>query len=90
MVEMQQLHDRKVSEPKAAHMLTREEKKKALEYLIFLKKKRCGRIKARGCADGRKQRIYKSKEETSSPTVAVESLFLSCSIDTKERRDVTD
>jgi hypothetical protein len=86
--EMKQLHDRSVVDPKAANMLTPEEKKNALEYLMFLKKKRCGRIKGRGCADGRKQRICKSKEETSSPTVAVESLFLSCIIDVKEKRDV--
>ena len=65
--EMQQLHDRDVIEPKSSNMLTNEEKKKALHYLMFLKKKRCGRIKGRGCADGRKQRIYKTKEETSAP-----------------------
>jgi hypothetical protein len=53
-----------VIEPKSANMLTNEEKKKALHYLMFLKKKRCGPIKGRGCADGRKQRIYKTKEET--------------------------
>lgn len=88
ITEMKQLHERKVIEPKAAHMLTKEEKRRALHYLMFLKQKRCGRIKGRGCADGRKQRIYKSKEETSSPTVAVESLFISCVIDAKEGRDV--
>jgi len=55
---------------------------------MFLKKKRCGRIKGRGCADGRKQRVYKTKEETSAPTVEVESLFLSCVIDAEEGRDV--
>lgn len=38
--------------------------------------------------DGRKQRIYKTKEETSAPTVAIESLTLSCSIDAKEQRSV--
>ena len=86
--EMQQLHDRDVIEPKSANMLTNEEKKKALHYLMFLKKKRCGRIKGRGCADGRKQRIYKTKEETSAPTVAIESLFLSSVIDAKEERSV--
>ena len=52
--EMKQLHDREVIEPKAAHMMTPTEKRKALEYLMFLKK-RGGIIKARGCADGRKQ-----------------------------------
>jgi hypothetical protein len=55
---------------------------------MFLKKKRCGTIKARGCADGRKQREYTSNEETSSPTVAIEALMLSCIIDAKEGRDV--
>lgn len=78
----------KVVEPKKSHMLTREEKSKALNYLMFLKRKRCGRIKGRGCADGRKLRLYRTKEETSAPTVAIESLFLSCTIDARERRTV--
>ncbi len=55
---------------------------------MLLKQKRCGKIKARGCADGRKQRVYKSKDETSAPTVHTESLFLSCIIDAKEGRQV--
>ncbi len=82
--EIEQLDERKVIEPKRANMLTRQEKKDALEYLMFLRKKRCGKIKGRGCADGRKQRIYKTKEETSAPTVAVESLFSSSVIDAEE------
>ncbi len=86
--EMKQLHDMGVAEPKKANMLTREEKSKSLNYLMFLKQKRSGRIKGRGCADGRKQRLCKTKEETSAPTVATESLFLSCAIDAKERRTV--
>jgi hypothetical protein len=53
---------------------------------MFLKQKQCGRIKGRGCADGQKQQVYKTKEETSAPTVSVESLFLSCIIDAKEGR----
>jgi hypothetical protein len=83
--EMQQLHNESVIEPKKANMLTREEKHKALQYLMFLKKKRCGRIKGRECADGRKQRFYKTKEETSAPTVVVEAMMLSSIIDAKER-----
>ena len=55
---------------------------------MFLKKKRCGRIKGRGCADGRKQRSYINKEDASAPTVAIEALMLSCAIDAKEERDV--
>jgi hypothetical protein len=49
--EMQQLHDMDCIEPKQAQMLTREEKQAALNYRMFLKKKRCGRIKGRGYVD---------------------------------------
>jgi hypothetical protein len=87
--EMKQLHDRGKIQPKLANMLTREEKHKlSLQYLMFLKQKRCGHIKGQGCADGCKQWIYKMKEETSALTVSIESLFLSCMIDTKEGRKV--
>ena len=55
---------------------------------MFLKEKRCGRIKARGCADGRKQRLWKTKEETSSPTVRTHSLFLTAVIAALEGRKV--
>ena len=85
--ELQQLHDRKVLEPKGDE-LTRKQKSDALRYLMFLKQKRCGRIKGRGCADGRKQREYISKDEISAPTVAIESVMISCTIDALERRDV--
>jgi len=71
--ELKQVHDMDVFNPKDPRKMTREEKKQALEYLMFLKQKKSGRVKARGCADGRKQRRYMDKEETSSPTVATES-----------------
>jgi hypothetical protein len=45
-------------------------------------------IKGRGCADGRKQQEYLTKEETSSLTVAIESVMISCTIDAHEGRDV--
>lgn len=86
--EMKQLDTQDVMEPVKHDMLTAEEKKKALEHLMFLKKKHCGKIEGRGCADGRKQRTHKGKDETSSPTTTTESPFLSCVIDAKERRDV--
>ena len=68
--------------------LTRTQKHAALQYLMFLKQKRCGKVKGRGCADGRKQRVYKTKEDTSSPTISVEALFLTCLIDAMEDRSV--
>jgi hypothetical protein len=44
-----------------------------------------GRIEGCGCADNRKQRIYKSKEEMGAPTTKVnEPCKLSCIIDTNE------
>jgi hypothetical protein len=87
--ELSQLHDRSVLEPKDATLLSRQEKKAALEYLMFLKKKRCRRIKGQGCANGRKQQAYTSKEDASLPTVSIEALMLSCVINAKEKRDVT-
>jgi hypothetical protein len=61
---------------------------KALNYLMFLKRKRCGKIKARGCADGRPQREYISKDESSSPTVSIYALMTSCLMDAIEGRKV--
>jgi hypothetical protein len=71
-----------------ADELTRDEKRAALHYLIFLKKKRNGRIQGRGCTDGRKQRLHTNKEDASLPTVAIEAVLLSCVMDAHERRDV--
>jgi hypothetical protein len=60
----------------------------SLNYLIFLKRERCGKIKARGCADGRPQREYISKDESSSPTVSIYALMISCLMDAIESRKV--
>jgi len=38
---------------------------------MFLKEKRTGEVKGRGCADGRPQRDYMTQEEISAPTVSV-------------------
>jgi hypothetical protein len=86
--EMLQLHERKVMQLKPATELTREQKKEALAYLMFLKRKRCRKVKERGCADGWKQRAYTSREDAASPTVATESVFLTAVIDAMENRDV--
>jgi hypothetical protein len=74
--------------PKHVTDLTPEQKREALAYLMFLKRKRCGKIKGRGCADGRKQRAYTAREDAASPTVATESVFLTAVIDALEGRDV--
>ena len=81
MKELQQLINCRVMRPRDARTLSQGEEKSALKYLMFLKEKRCRTVKGWGWADGRKQRLYKSNEETSSPTVRLESLFLSCMIE---------
>jgi hypothetical protein len=55
---------------------------------MYLKRKRCGKYKARGCADGRKQRAWTNKEDASSPTISTEAVFLTSIIDALENRDV--
>ena len=88
MDELRQLVYRNVMRGVNRSDMSREEIKCALQYLMFLKEKHSGKIKGRGCADGRKQRLYKGKDETSSPTVFIESLFLSSMIDGHEHRKV--
>ena len=88
IMEMQPLHEGDVIVPKHVSMLTQEEKQQSLQYLMFLKQKRCGHIKGHGCTDGQKQHVYKTKEETSVLTVSIESLFLLCVIDVKEGKKV--
>jgi len=66
--------------------MSNEERKKASRHLMFLKNKRDGTIKARGCMDSRPQRICTNKEDTSSPTLSIEAMVLSCAMDAKENR----
>lgn len=55
---------------------------------MVLKEERNASIKARFCVDGRKQRGDWTKQETTSPTVSTESVFLTAMIDAHGRRDV--
>jgi len=86
--EMQQLHDRMVMKVTDAKEMTSEQRRDALAYLMFLKRKRCGKIKGRGCADGRKQRAWTDKADSSSPTIATAAMFLTVIVDAMEGRDV--
>ena len=52
-----------------------------------MKQKRTGEIKGRTVAGGNKQRGYIDKEESSSPTVATESVILTSIIDAEEERE---
>ena len=68
--------------------MTPEERRKAMESLIFLTEKRDGTIKARQCANGSVQRKWMGKEESTSPTALLESILLTAVIDAMEKRDV--
>ncbi len=73
--ELTQMHDMNVFCPIEVESLTYDEKKKALSSLMFLKEKRDSLIKARMCADGRKQKDGTwAKQDTTSPTVVMESV----------------
>jgi hypothetical protein len=86
--EMKQLHMRDTFKPMHWHELTSDQQKQVLESHLFLKEKRDGKIKGRTVAGGNKQRDYISKEDASSPTVATESVLLTCIVDAEEERDV--
>ena len=86
--EIKQLHDRVAFKPIDVKELSEQEKKRAMESLIFLVEKKDGRIKGRACANGSTQREYINKEDAASPTVATESILLTATIDAKENRDV--
>ena len=68
--------------------MTKCQKKAALQYLMFLKQRRCRKIKGRGCKDGKNYCEYLTKDDTSVPTVATEALFLRFLINTMEHREV--
>ena len=86
--EMHQLHDRGVMMPVHKKSLTSEQRKEALAYLMFLKQKRCRKVKGHGCSDGHKQRAYIAKEESTAPMVSTEAVFLTTVIDALESQEV--
>ena len=86
--EMKQLHFRETFKPVHWKDLDQDQRKQVLESHVFLKQKHDGSIKARKVAGGNKQRDYISKEDVSSPTVATESVLLTCIVDAEEGRDV--
>ena len=49
--------------------------------LMFIKEKRDGTIKARGCADWRKKREKYNNADATSPTVYTEAVLISAVID---------
>ena len=86
--ELTQMHNMTVFRPIFKEALSKEERAKALASLMFLKEKRDKTVKARMCADGRKQRGDWTKQESTLPTVSTESVFITAVVDAHEERDV--
>ena len=81
--------DKPVVEPMHEHELTNEEKKAAMNAVSLIKEKRCGKLKARICADGSKQKRYLDPDESiASPTSSNEGTIASFMIDAYERRTI--
>jgi hypothetical protein len=87
--ELLHLHMKDTFAPMNGAELTDEQKKAALQSMMFLKEKRDGSIKGRACADGRKQREGSTKSDAPPPTVPLEAVLLTATIDAFEGRDVT-
>jgi hypothetical protein len=86
--ELTSLHVMDTWTPMEAERLSREQRMRALSSLLFLKEKRTGDVKGRACINGAPQRAYISKEEAASPTVSVESTFITATIAAAEKRKV--
>ena len=86
--EIDQLIKRNCFVPISVKSLTREERAKCVDALMFLCEKRDGTAKARLVYNGAKSREWHSKQDSTSPTVQLESIMLTALIDAHEGRDV--
>jgi hypothetical protein len=86
--ELMQLHLKDTFIPKDEGELTEAQKKGALESLKLLKEKKDGSLKGRTCADGCKQSEGATKGDATSPTIFLEAVLNTSTIDDFEGRDV--
>ena len=70
------------------YKLTKEERSKAMENLIFLTEKKDGRITAKMCANESIQRAYVPKDDAASPTTTTERVLITSTIEHKQIKDV--
>jgi hypothetical protein len=74
--------------PQDSKQLSDEQKRGALESLMFLKEKWDGSIKGRACDDGWKQHDTDVPGDATSPTVSLEAVLIAATIDVFEECDV--
>jgi hypothetical protein len=83
-----QLHWRNSFKPVHWKDVDKERRKQIFESHVLMKKKRTSQIKACKVAGGNKQRDFNSKENASSPMVAMESVLLTSLVYAQENREV--
>ena len=84
--EFLQQHNTNTFTPIFERELSPEQIKNILDAISIIKEKRDGSIKGRTCANGKKQRLWKSKAELTSPTVCTDSVFITLMVDAYEGR----
>ena len=88
--ELKQIHDMGTYVLLKASKMSRKDKMQALSSLMFIVEKRDGRVKARKCAVGSKQRTFEGykKSDSASPTVHTDAVIITSTLDAHEGRDV--
>jgi hypothetical protein len=86
--ELKEFHDRVCFEPISVADMSQSEIQKSMEALMLLTEKRDGTIKGRMVYNGKPTREWLSCEDSTSPTVSLESLIITAVIDAYEGHDV--
>jgi len=86
--EIGQLYKRTYFTPIHIEDLTPEERRHAMEALMFVTEKKDGRMKGRMVCNGKPTREWLSRDDNAGPTASQESIVVTSTIDAKENRDV--
>ena len=86
--EIHKIYDKVVFHPIKGKQITKKKKHEALRVIMFLKQKRCGKIKGRAVADRLNQIEISKKSDVTSPMAATESVLITAEIDVTKGWDV--
>ena len=86
--EYEQMDTLNVFQPLHFKNIPTNQKSNILNAIDLIKEKRCGKIKGRTVADGRKQRDLYSKAKVSSPALSLEGFMSTLVVDAAEERHV--
>jgi len=84
---VKQIHSQQAIKPCNRHQISHDDRRKALQYLMFLNEKRQDN-KSKGMRRQGPKEYTQAEECTSSPTISIEAFMLSCAIDAKVNRYV--